>query len=115
MSNTSLEMLIRQAMQQWASSLPMVVVWIVGILFAFARWRKHPKVSLLVMLSCALSLLMTLVMPIAWHFVFAAVRPSGESTRYVSLAVSFLWACLAAVSSGLLIYAALVNRPDDGD
>ncbi len=33
----------------------LVVVWIVGIVFALVRWRQHPRVSLLI--ACALAVL----------------------------------------------------------
>ena len=105
---------LTNAMSQWAHSLPMVVVWIAGILFAFGRWRRSPKVSLLVMISCSLSLLSTLVMPVLMHLAFTFVRPSVASMPVVSMCVSLVWASLTAVSSGLLIYAALVDRPERG-
>jgi len=105
---------ITSAASQWAFSLPMVVVWMAGIFFAFGRWRRSPKVALLVMISCGLSLLVTLVMPIVMHLAFTLVRPTVASMPVVSMAVSVVWTCLAAVSSGLLIYAALVDRPERG-
>ena len=101
---------LRGAMTQWAVSLPTVAVWIAGIIFAFVRWQRNPKVSLLVIVSCGLSLLATLVMPVVMHLAFAVIRPSGSSLPTVSMVVSFVWACLAAVSGGLLIYAAFVDR-----
>jgi hypothetical protein len=109
MMDTTVVSAIKSAMSQWAFSSPMVVVWMVGILFAFGRWRRSPKVSLLVIVSCGLSLLVTLVMPIVTHLAFTLVRPN-----VASMCVSLVWACLAAVSSGLLIYAALVDRPERG-
>ncbi len=33
----------------------LVVIWIVGIVFALVRWRQHPRVSLLI--ACALAVL----------------------------------------------------------
>ncbi len=109
-TETSVVAALKAAMYQWACSFPMVVVWIAGMIFAFVRWRRSPKVSLLVTISCGLSLLVTLVMPLAMHFAFALVRPSDTLTAAVSMVVSVVWTCLAAVSSGLLIYAALVDR-----
>ena len=114
MMDTTVVSAIKSAMSQWAFSSPMVVVWMVGILFAFGRWRRSPKVSLLVIVSCGLSLLVTLVMPIVTHLAFTLVRPNVASMPAVSMCVSLVWACLAAVSSGLLIYAALVDRPERG-
>jgi hypothetical protein len=101
---------LKSAMTQWAVSLPTVAVWITGIIFAFIRWRRSPKVSLPVIVSCGLSLLATLVMPVVMYLAFAMIRSNGPSLPIVSMAVSFVWACLVAVSGGLLIYAAFVDR-----
>ncbi|MFZ1935333.1 MAG: hypothetical protein WCB27_20125 [Thermoguttaceae bacterium] len=98
-------------MSQWAVSLPTVAVWIVGLLFAFGRWRQSPKVSLLVMISCGLSLLATFLMPLVMYSAIALLRPATMSIPVVSLAISVVWHCLAAISGGLLLYTAFVDRP----
>jgi hypothetical protein len=106
---------LKGAMTNWAVSSPMVIVWIVGIFFAFARWRRSPKVSLLVIISCGLSLLMTLVMPVVQQLALTLNRPYGSrSFSVIMMAVSLVWTCFAAVSGGLLIYAAFADRPESG-
>jgi hypothetical protein len=114
LTESNLSSAITGAVQQWAISLPMIGMWIAGLLFAFSRWRRNPKVSLLVIVSCGLSLAETLVMPVVTHIVCTVITPTGGSIPAVWMAVSFLTACLAALSSGLLIYAALVDRPERG-
>ena len=114
-TETAVVTALKGATTQWAYSFPMVAVWIAGIIFAFVRWRRSPKVSLLVIVSCGLSLLVTLVMPVVMYLAFAVVRPTGTSLPTVSMVVSFVWACLTAVSGGLLIYAAFVDRPKAGN
>ena len=102
---------ITHAMSQWAFSLPVIVVWIAGLVFAFGFWRRNPKVALLVMMSCGLSLLTTVVMPVVTQLAFALMRPTATSMPVMSMCVRAVWTCLAAVSGGLLIYAAFVDRP----
>jgi hypothetical protein len=111
-SENALSAALRNAATQWACSLPTIVVWMAGLFFAFARWRRGPKLSLLVMISCGLSLLTTLVMPILMYSIFAFLRSSSvASVSTISLALGFVWHCLAAVSTGLLIYAVFADRP----
>jgi hypothetical protein len=112
-SSGPLETAMKAVLSQWAYSLPIVLVWMAGLLFALRCWRRNRRVSLLVAISCGLSLLVTLVMPIVSQFAFALFRPSYSSVPFLflSMAVSVLWHCLAAISSGLLIYAAFVDRP----
>jgi hypothetical protein len=113
-TDTAIASAIADAARQWAYSFPMIVVWIVGLLFAFARWRRNPKVALLVILSCGLSLLVTFVLPIVMHLAITFLRSSGGYESTLMMGISLLWACLAATSTGLLLYAALTDRPERG-
>jgi hypothetical protein len=105
---------ILRAMSQWAFSLPIIAVWIAGIVFALGRRRRNPKVALLVMAACGLSLLAIFVMPVLTQLAFSFTSSAAVSIGVVSMMVSVVWACLAAISSGLLIYAAFVDRPEYG-
>jgi hypothetical protein len=107
---------LKGAMSNWAVSFPMVIVWIVGIFVAIARWRRSPKVSLLVIISCGLSLLTTLVMPVVQQLALTLNGPyNGAWFSTILMAVSLVWTCFAAVSGGLLIYAAFADRPEATD
>jgi hypothetical protein len=53
-------------------------------------------------------------MPVVQYFAITLYHPKNESIPAISMAISFVWACLAALSSGLLIYAAFVDRPEAG-
>lgn len=46
--------------------LPVLVLWMVGILIAMVRWPKHPWVSLLAVAAFGLSLLISVAMAGAW-------------------------------------------------
>jgi hypothetical protein len=114
----SLVQAVGVAMQQWACELPVIAVWIGGILFAFGHRRRNMKVAMLVMVSCGLSLVTTLVMPVLMHLTYTLFRPSVASgfpsISFVSMGVIVVWACLSAFSTGLLIYAVFVDRPQYG-
>jgi hypothetical protein len=114
-SESGIGSVLSGAIRQWAVSFPIIAVWIVGLLVAFGRWRRSPKVSMLVILSSGLGLLMTLVMPIVQQIAITTLNRSNPgSISTILTAVGFVWTCLAAVTSGLLIFAAFADRPEVG-
>jgi hypothetical protein len=92
-------------LQQLISSLPLLIVWIAGLLVALGRWRQQPRIAVLVIASCALSLLTTLFMP-------TVIRVGYRLLPYQMLPalLGFAWTCLAAISTGLLLCAAFIGR-----
>jgi hypothetical protein len=96
---------INELLREWMFSLPILAVWIAGFVIAIGRWREHPKVATLVMISCGMSVLTTLLMPVILRVV-SRLMPFVVLPVLVSVA----WTCLAAVSAGLLIYAVFVGR-----
>ena len=88
-------------------SLPVLVVLIVGLVIAIGRRHEYPKVAALVIISCALSILTYMLVPLVIHVLIVT-----QAIRFTAIAV--LWSvtanCLAAVSTGLLIYAAFLGR-----
>ena len=88
-------------------SLPVLVVLIVGLVIAIRRRREYPKVATLVIISCALSILTYMLVPAIFHVLILT-----QAIRFtvVAAAWSLTGTCLAAVSAGLLIYAAFLGR-----
>ena len=98
---------ITEIVREWMFSLPLLVVLIVGLFIAFGRRREYPKVAALVIVSCALSILTYMLVPVVIHVLILT-----QAIRFT--AISVVWSvtgnCLAAVSAGLLIYAAFLGR-----
>jgi len=99
-------------LQGYVCWLPLCAVWLLGMLAAILRWRRHPQVSLLALLGCGLGFVVWLVMPpVYWFLVpFIAERlsPSGhepEAYRLISSAVNFVHACVVAVAWAMLLMA----------
>ena len=40
-------------------SLPVIIVWVIGIALALSRWRRHPRVSQFALIACAVMLINT--------------------------------------------------------
>lgn len=113
LSQSDIGHMIPAIIQHWVVMFPTVAVWGIGILIALARWRRHPKVSLLVVLSCGLSLLTSLVVPIVQQLVFALHQPNHSSLTAVLMGVSLVWTCLGAISMGLMLFAVFTGRPEN--
>ncbi len=53
-----------------AARLPLIIVWIVGIVFAILRWRRHPRASLLILIGLVLFILGAFVFSLLHHMLF---------------------------------------------
>lgn len=89
---------------QWFASLPVLVVWTVGLILAVKRWREHPQIFMLVAIACGVALLTLIFMPVAmqvgYQIKFAFIPPL----------LSLVSACLGALSIGLLLKATFSIR-----
>ena len=80
---------------QWFASVPVLVVWAVGLVLAVKRWRERPQISKLVAISCAVALLTLIFMPLG------VLIGSQIKFAFVPPLLTLVWACLGALSSGL--------------
>ncbi len=96
--------MITSLVRGWISSLAVLVVWAVGLVVAIGRRREHPRVAMLVMASCALGLLTSLLMPVVMSVGYRI------GFGFIPPLLSFTGTCLAALSIGLLLYAAFLGR-----
>jgi len=82
-------------------NIPLISIYIVGIVISLARWRKHPRVSLLSLVGCAMLLLMTLFPPYKLSFLRQHFPTS------VAMNVPFLF---YAVAMGMIVTAIFIGR-----
>jgi multisubunit Na+/H+ antiporter MnhC subunit len=40
-----------------AISTPVIIVWVIGIILALSRWRRHPRVSQFALIACAVMII----------------------------------------------------------
>ena len=85
---------INEIVREWMFSLPVLVVLIVGLVIAIGRRREYPKVAALVIISCALSILTYVLVPVVVHVLILM-----QVVRFTVIAVawSLTGSCLAAV------------------
>ncbi len=90
--------------RELAIALPVLVVWIVGLVFAIVRWRNHPQVSRMVVIACAVGLFIPFLTPVAM-----SVASKIHHAFFPPL-ISLIHICLTAFSIGLLLNAAFLGR-----
>lgn len=103
---TAYEARMSEALLAAVASLPYLVIDVVALVLAVARWNKHPKVSMLVAVATALQLLVRglfMVGPLLM------ARLGGPPSLHLFSALASL---LGAVGLALLVAAVFAERPD---
>jgi hypothetical protein len=96
------------------TGFPLLLLWLAGMALAAARWRRHPRVSLLVILACAVGITTSLASAVLSVLPMVAMR-RGASTPQVGLLVGVLGFFLVLCSTaawGMVLWAAFSGRPD---
>lgn len=86
--------------------IPLFLVWIIGGVVAIARWRRHPRPSLLLIIALSVFLMRGLTMPL----VSFAVAHSGATMARIGLTQGIInlgSTLVAAVAWGFVLAAAL--------
>ncbi len=99
--------------------LPIILVQIVGLVFALVYWRRHPKVSLLVVFALAISFCNTLSSLTATWLPITLVDQGWNYAQIGPLmtTMGLIASLVAAISLGLLLFAVFgwrqTSPPDD--
>ena len=93
--------------------VPVFIAWLIGLLVAISRWRRHPRPSLLIVIALAIFFLRALIGPaLSWSVVHSDL--GLENAGMVQGLISLLFALVAAVAWILLLVAALGWRSVEG-
>lgn len=91
--------------------LPSLVTIVVCILFAAIRWKRQPRVSLVVIIGLLLLILHNLTFAVIYIWVPEAVMRSGWiSIQTMVTAMGFIYYLALAVPVGLLLIAIFMQR-----
>lgn len=92
--------------------IPVFIVWIVGGIMAIARWQRHPRPSLLLVVALSIFLLRALVVPIAS---FSLVHGDlGFERMGMAQGVVSVVSALVAVVAWILVLAAALGWREEG-
>jgi hypothetical protein len=92
---------------------PVLLLTLGGIIFALIRWKRHPKVSLLTLISLGFFLVVSLVYTILLYqlpFVFERLRVDYASYRIFYTVIYVLYDVSYAFVIVLLVAAAFSQR-----
>ena len=93
--------------------LPMLLLALGGIVFAFMRWKLHPRASLMTVVALGIYLVDMVVYTLILYWLPSLVEPMRMSTsasRFFYSVVYFIEDIVMAVTIILLVAAAFANR-----
>ena len=118
MESDQLKEMFTMALSMLAQGIPLLLVYIGGIVAAIVLWRRCPRPSLLVTISCAVSIAVRCAWPFAYSSLWYLRESRGWSMRsfsYINSAVGLIETILDAGAFGLLLIAAFVRRGETPD
>ena len=104
-----------QLISSIATQMPMLAIFVVGIVVALVLWSKHPKVSALAMLGLGILLLNSIGMSIVQSLLIASQNKGGgmsaEAFSRTMQVVGLVRAVIGAGGFVVLIWAIFADRP----
>jgi hypothetical protein len=91
-----------------AMATPVIIVWVIGIILALSRWRRHPRASQFALIAFALMIGATVVVRALYLWLPIAMRNHGWSTREfgtISVAIGIVSTLINAAAWALIICA----------
>lgn len=96
--------------------LPSLLAILACTLFAVIRWKRHPRVSLVVIISLVLLVLHILIFAVIYIWVPEAVMRSGWfSIQTMLTAMGFIYNVALAIPFALLLIAIFMQRKPRGE
>jgi hypothetical protein len=95
------------------SQIPVILVLIIGIIFSFLRWSKHPKVAKVALGGLGVLVFSTLLgIGFGWLRVQMPflLDSNYELVGYINVGISFIENLVWTFGLALLIYAVWVGR-----
>jgi hypothetical protein len=89
-------------------SLPVIIVWVIGIALALSRWRRHPRVSQFALIACAVMIINTVVTKFLTIWMPLAMRDNGWTSAQIGsifAAIGIITALISAAAWALVICA----------
>ena len=103
-------------LQAYLEQLPSLLALIAGIVFAFTRWKHHPRISLVVIIALVYLLLHLFIFTIVYNVVPRWVIRSGSYEDFrtvidrVYLILGLISNGAAAIGFGVLLAAIFMRR-----
>lgn len=97
--------------------LPLLIVWIIGIIVALVRWSKHPRVSLVALIGLAVLFVIALVGGLLTPWLQMTLMRNGMSGSRVGLLSGIVGIVLSLIRAGAwgLILVAIFSKRETQD
>ena len=94
--------------------LPSLLAILACIIAALVRWKRHPKVSLTVVVALALLALHTLIFAFVYAFVpdYVAKAWGHDSMQRIITVISFIYNSLLAIAMAVLLAGVFMKRSE---
>jgi len=109
------QMFLQVFLPNLAYQLPVLIVLIVGLIFAIIRWKKHPRTSLLTLIAIVIILIVTILGVISNSFLPQILYTSNIDYSTIGIifsVTSVLFNIMTAVSWVLLLIALFGKRKE---
>lgn len=105
--------IIRNALTQLSTTLPVMIAWLVGIIIAIVRWKKNPKTSLLTLIGLVILMGVHIILSVfntSFYYLASINGMKGTTVRVIQIVVQIV---LSLVASGgwVLLLVALFGKP----
>ena len=107
---------LSQALTDISEQLSMIIAMLACIVFAIARWKRHPAVSATVMVGCLLLLIQVFVFPAIYAWVPDAIIKSANPADLASfrqtvyMIIALCSNTMAAFAFALLVTGIFMKR-----
>lgn len=95
------------------TQLPSLFAMVICILVAIVRWKRHPTVSLIVILTLTFLILQTLVFAVVfvWASRWVVSLGNTDDTQSIYAVIGIIYNVLFALALGVLLLSIFIQRP----
>jgi len=104
---------ILEIMRWILATSPLLLVYVLGIVVAVKRYRRHPRISTLALFALVGLLLLSVILPFMYRFVsdnFSALQVAGMDLFSFMLLLSFIHSMVHAALFVILLFAVFSGR-----
>lgn len=107
---------IYQILGEIATQLPSMLTMLGGILVAIIRWKRHPRISLTVVISLALMLLHLTIFAVVFATIHSMVSYENFTLQAYQTLASIMYNLILAILTAILVTAIFMQRkkPPEG-
>ena len=108
--------ILTAVMKDLAMQTPSIIAIILGSIFAMVRWKRHPRVSLIVLIALLLLLIHQIVFAVVYASVPDLIIKSANDvdrstvSRNVNIALALIYNSFEVVPFALLVIAIFMGR-----